>query len=77
MRRTGNGSGRGKRYGMSKGCEKEDSKGMARDIEIELMRGGMGTKRDLMELIGSMVGRTKMILSRVEKRRIQSMRAAR
>lgn len=44
MRRTGNGSGRGKRYGMSKGCEKEDSKGMARDIEIELMRGRMGTK---------------------------------
>lgn len=74
MRRTGNGSGRGKRYGMSKGCEKEDSKGMARDIEIELMRG---EKRDLMELRGPMVGRTKMILSRVEKRRIQSMRAAR
>ena len=29
MRRTGNGSGRGRRYGMLKGCEKEDSMGMA------------------------------------------------
>ena len=35
------------------------------------MRGRMGRKRDLMEQIGSMVERTKMILSRMEKRRIQ------
>lgn len=38
---------------------------MARDIEIELMRARMGRKRDLIELIGSMEERTKMILSRV------------
>lgn len=62
---------------MLKWCEKGDSKGMAQGIEIELMRGRRGRKRDLMvgrtrvELIGSMVERTKMILSRVEKRRMR------
>lgn len=77
MRRSGNGSGRGKRCEMLKWCKKGDSKGMEQGIEIELMRGRRGRKRDLMvgrtrmELIGSMVERTKMILSRVEKRRMR------
>lgn len=68
---------------MWKGCEKADSKGMARGIEIELMRGGRGRKGDLMvertrmELIDSVVERTKTILSMVEKRMMIWVRAAR
>lgn len=71
MRRSGNGSGRGKRCGRLKGCDKEGSKGRARGIEIELMRWGMSRVQD------PMVERTKMILSRVEKRRMRWMMAVR
>lgn len=52
-------------------------------IEIELKEGLRGRRRDLtaertrMKPIGSILKRTKMILSRVEKRRMIQMRAAR
>lgn len=83
MRRSGNESGRGKRCERLKGCEKVDNKGMAWGIEKELMRGARGRKGDLvvdrtrMELIDLMVEKTKMRLSKVEKRRMKWMRAAR
>lgn len=77
MRRSGNGSGRGKRCGSLKGYEMADSKGMGRGIEIGLMKGARGRRRDLMvertrmDLIGLLVERTEMMLSRVERRRMR------
>lgn len=67
---------------MLKWCEKGDSKGMAQSIEIELMRGRRGRKRDLMvgrtrmELISSMVGRNRMELigSMVERTKMILLR---
>ncbi len=56
---------------------------MGRGIEIELMEGERDRRRDLMAAStrmkprGSILERTKMILSRVEKRRMIWMRAAR
>lgn len=54
-----------------------DSKGMGRGIEIRLMKGARGRRRDLMvertrmDLIGLLVERTEMMLSRVERRRMR------
>lgn len=56
---------------------------MGRGIEIEMMEGERGRRRDLMaestrmKPRDSILERTKMILSRVEKRRMIWMRAAR
>lgn len=82
MKRSGNGSGR-KKCGRLRGCEKADSKGMGRGIEVELMEGARGRRRDLiaektrMKPIGSILERTKMMLSRVKKRKMIWMEAAR
>lgn len=84
MKRSGNGSGRRrKKCGRLRGCEKADSKGMGRGIEIELLEGAKGRRRDLMvertrmKLVDSILERTKMILSRVEKRKMIWLRAVR
>lgn len=82
MKRSGNGSGRKKKCGSLRGCEKADSKEMGRGIEIELMEGANGrgdlmVERTKMKLICSILKRTKMVLSRVGKRKMIWMRAVR